>query len=298
MIFTGDNSLIVSRELFSDKEKDGLMRRLWQLLATHAYKYTGIDSTSISVEKAQDILESLLYTIEISIEEGATREEILFGELSEFVDRGQTILKERIELVGVEWKLLCQELPKIQNVYYNSTIMNIGQFFKNYNIYYESHRIPCSIDYWPLCPVPENNRGITYIAEYIRRIQIENDFLNFFDPEKVVRVYKRFIPDYPEMLFNLCEPVLCNALGLCILDSEPDELNFTPEQIRKLYDMMDDRSNDEIQNILEHSLENMLKKMGMEEEETISYFTRAISGMALRVREAVLNRNLSKVFTF
>ena len=289
------NSLVTDLS-FSEAEQEKLIGKLWTLLKMQATQYNSIDSTSMPIEKAQDILESMLYTIGVVIENGATKDEILHGNLSLFIDRGQSILKKKQKSVKVEWKLMCQELPRIRNVYYLSTLKNLGVFFDHYEIYYEAHHIPCSIDYWPLCPVPERIKGISFIEEYVHHLQIENDFLNCFDRKDIIRLYKKYVPDYTESLFNLCEPVLTNAIGLGMLGQHVQQLNISPAHRNALYQKLLDRSVDEIQIMLEHAILFVCREIGLEEKAETDYLTHAAAGLSVRVYEALKHQDLSHIF--
>ena len=202
----------------SDEEQTLLTGKLYEELKRQVGKYNSIDSTSMAVEKAQDILECLIYTTWAVVADGASKEDILSGDAAATIERGRILLREHQKTAKVSWELLCRDLPKVQNVFYRSTLESIGSFFKNYNIPYEAHHIPCSIDYWPLCPVSERLKGVHYIEEYLYRIQIENDFVNYFDVDQIKALYCKFIPHYEEALFNLCDPVLTNAVGRVLLD--------------------------------------------------------------------------------
>ena len=202
----------------SDEEQILLTGKLYEELKRQVGKYNSIDSTSMAVEKAQDILECLIYTTWAVVADGASKEDILSGDAAATIERGRILLREHQKTAKVSWELLCRDLPKVQNAFYRSTLESIGSFFKNYNIPYEAHHIPCSIDYWPLCPVSERLKGVHYIEEYLYRIQIENDFVNYFDVDQIKTLYCKFIPHYEEALFNLCDLVLTNAVGRVLLD--------------------------------------------------------------------------------
>lgn len=289
------NSLL--REFsFSESEQEKLIGRLWELLKTQAGKYNGIDSTSMTVEKAQDILESMLYTIGVVAENGAAKEEILNGSLSLLLDRGREILKGKQKSVKVEWKLLCRELPRIPNVYYLSTMENLGLFFDSYDIYFAAHHTSESIDYWPLCPIPETIKGISYIEEYIRRIQIENDFLNSFEREDVISLCEKYVPDYREALFNLCDPVLTNATGLSLIGEEVRGLNISAVKREDIYQMLIGRTENEICDMIKESVLSTCRQIGMVAENEMDYLVSASSGLGARIREALKHRDLSGIF--
>lgn len=293
----GENHNSLLEDLtFSESEQEKLTGRLWELLKMQAGKYNGIDSTSITIEKAQDILESMLYTIGVATENGAAKEEILNGSLSLLLDRGRVILKGKQKSVKVEWKLLCRELPRIPNVYFLSTMENLGLFFDSYDIYFAAHHTSESIDYWPLCPIPETVKGISYIEEYIHRIQIENDYLNCFEREDVISLCEKYVPDYREALFNLCEPVLTNAIGLSLIGKEVQGLHISAAQREDIYQMLVGRTEKEICDMIKESVLSACRQIGMTAENETDYLIGAATGLGARIREALKHRDLSGIF--
>ena len=293
----GENHNSLLEDLtFSESDQEKLTGRLWELLKMQAGKYNGIDSTSITIEKAQDILESMLYTIGVATENGAAKEEILNGSLSLLLDRGREILKRKQKSIKVEWKLLCRELPRIPNVYFLSTMENLGLFFDSYDIYFAAHHTSESMDYWPLCPVPETIKGISYIEEYIRRIQIENDYLNCFEREDVISLCEKYVPDYREALFNLCEPVLTNAIGLSLIGKEVQGLHISAEQREDIYQMLIGRTEKEICDMIKESVLSACRQIGMTAENETDYLIGAATGLGARIREALKHRDLSGIF--
>ena len=296
-LMTGENHNGLLADLtFSESEQEKLIAGLWELLKMQAGKYNGIDSTSITIEKAQDILESMLYMIGVAAENGAAKEEILNGSLSLLLDRGREILKGKQKSVKVEWKLLCRELPRIPNDYFLSTMENLGLFFDSYDIYFAAHHTSESIDYWPLCPIPETVKGISYIEEYIHRIQIENDYLNCFEREDVISLCEKYVPDYREALFNLCEPVLTNAIGLSLIGKEVQGLHISAAQREDIYQMLIGRTEKEICDMIKESVLSACRQIGMTAENETDYLVGASSGLVVRVWEALKHGDLSGIF--
>ncbi len=226
----------------------------------------------------------------MATENGAAKEEILNGSLSLLLDRGREILKGKQKSVKVEWKLLCRELPRIPNVYFLSTMENLGLFFDSYDIYFAAHHTSESIDYWPLCPIPETVKGISYIEEYIHRIQIENDYLNCFEREDVISLCEKYVPDYREALFNLCEPVLTNAIGLSLIGKEVQEFHISTDQ------MLIGRTENEICDMIKESVLSACRQIGMTAENETDYLVGAATGLGARIREALKHRDLSGIF--
>lgn len=302
-----DTALTASIE-FSEEEYQVVMAKLWELLKAQTEKYNGLDSTSVTEAKAEDILESLIYTIGVAVEAGTTKEELLNGKLSEVIAKGRKALDVKRRKVLLDWKCVCSDMPQIGNVYFINTVKAIGCFFKKYETYYEAHQIPCDIDYWLLCQAPEEIKGISFIEQYVYRLQIENDFLNCFERAAAIRLYKEYVPAYKETLFNLCDPVLTNAIGIVIAEELYGDSGFAmrrdiredlsvseADRIRLLkYFKGKDRA--EIQYTVNNAVQEVCERIGMCEEYEKQYFTMAVAGMAARIYEAADNEDLTKVF--
>lgn len=281
---------------FTEAEQAQVLGRLWELLKKQAGKFNGIDSTSMSVERAQNILESMLYTLEVAIGGGIERAALLQTDLTPLLEQGRQILMRRKKEARVEWNLICRELPRVKNVYFLSTMKNLGFFFEQYDIYYGAHEIPCNIDYWPLCPVSEPLKGVSYIEQYLHQIQMENDFLNAFDNRVVNCLHRHYVPDAAEALFNLCDPVLTNAIGLAMLAQEIMGLNISPAEQELLYQLLCDRPIDELHVLVEEAALSVCQRCGLTSSEEQDYFARAAAGLPARIFEAVKHQDLSHLF--
>ena len=100
--------------------------KVWELLKWQAGKYNGIDSTSMPIEKAQDLLASLIYTLSLVAKEDRLSSDVLLQrDFHQVVKRGQDILDSKRKAVYQDWKQLCLDAPNICNVYYISTMQLI-----------------------------------------------------------------------------------------------------------------------------------------------------------------------------
>lgn len=58
---------VLNTLVLTEEEQQVLLGRLYELLIKQVNKYNGLDSTSMAIEKVQDILESLCYTLEVVV---------------------------------------------------------------------------------------------------------------------------------------------------------------------------------------------------------------------------------------
>lgn len=281
---------------FSEEEQQQFFRNLWELLKGQSEKYNGIDSCSMPLEKAQGLAASLVYTLSLAAQEdGLSTEALLQRDFYELMKRGQEILENKKKEVFEQWNQLCLEAPEIPNVYYVSTMKELGMFFKRYEIYYDAHQIPCSIDYPLLNPIPDEIKGISFIEEYIRRIKIENQLINSFHFETVITHLQKVILDIREDYINLCEPVLTNAIGRTILGRGLSSFEISKEDITQLDEQFKDKTAEELFIIITKSVQALCKEIGFDERK-ISYFDKLIRSLATRIEIAVKTGCLFNIF--
>ena len=131
---------LIPGRLFSEEDLQLLMSRLWALLAEQTERYTMGESTSVTVENAQELFASLWYTLTIVIEEThIPYERLLTEELMPIVKQGQAILKEMLKDAMQLWEAVCRTAPDIPNDYYADTLRGIRMYFDHYDLYFFAH---------------------------------------------------------------------------------------------------------------------------------------------------------------
>lgn len=279
---------------FSEAEQQQYYLKLLELLTWQSAKYNGMDSTSMPVETAKELLASLVYTLSVAAkEDGMSDSELLQSDLRKVIGRGQEILDRKRTALELSWGALCLEAPNISNVYYMDTMKNLGEFFKHYELYYFAHQIPCSIDYPLLGPIEESVQGISFIEEYMRRIGIENRVLNFFGADRVIEFLMKVQVNFREEYGNLCEPVLVNAIGRVLCGMEPDSPGLTGQDIDSLAKIFAGKSATEIRELLSPAMERICRLAFVEE---VSYFEEFLHSLELRIEIAVREGNLTNIF--
>lgn len=293
------------------------MESLYELLERLVYKYNGYDSSSIPQEKAQVLLESILYTIDTGLmvmkqtetlspetvqEETGQVEttpdtDIVEDEAAETLYwQGQEALLKKKDRLEAEWRALRGELSPLRTVYLSGTLHNLDLFFKKYDILFMAHEIPCSIDYWLLLSVPEELKGIHYVEEYMHRLQMENAFLKLFPEEETKQLYVNRFGNWQNMLFDLCEPVLANAVGHALIGESVNDLTVTDGQLRRMERLLAGKENDEIRELFRRTTEALLKELKLKEPEQLAYFGKAAEALAVQAAEAAQHGSLRNVF--
>lgn len=291
-----NNKELVKSFKLTESQQQEFLIKTWALLKWQAGEYNGLDSTSMPIEKAQDLLDSSVYTLSVAArEDNISAEDLLQKDFKSVIDRGRAILESKRKAERFRWKYLCLRAPDIDNVYYVETIKNLGLFFKKYECRYEAHHIPVSIDYPLMISVSEEIKGISYVEEYVSRISRENQFINKFDRETVIRLFERSVPGYREYFFNMCELVLTNAIGRKLLGQDIKPLEISEEGISALAGIFKDKRKEEILSLLCSASHQICDELNLGEKSD-TYFSEALNSLAIRVEAATASEHLSNVF--
>ena len=276
----------------SPGEQERALAALWDLLRHQAALWSGGD-TSLTEERVRSLLASLLYTLQTAAEdEGVPLEALLRGDLSAVLDRGRLALAERMRVAKADWEALRRVRPPVPNAYYRDTLAELGRFFQRYDLCYAAHEVPCAIDYPLLRPVPEEMQGVSYVAEYLRRLRWESALLAVFDRGSLLRLYEREVPDWADVLFNFCDLPLSNAVGRSLLGLDPKPLNLTATERRELTHLLAGRGEGEIRALLGGCGAALSPAGG----EAAAYFRSAAESMEPRLAAALARGDLSRIF--
>ena len=288
---------MIPANLFSGDDLQILLPRLWELLGKQTERYTSKDSTSVTIETAQELLASLWYTITMALDETGTPYSVLLSdELMPFVRQGQTILQDKLEATKKLWEAVCRTSPEIQNFYYTDTLRGIGDYLKRYDLFYFAHRKPPLIDYPLLNATCETIQGLTYTEQYLKGMLAENMLIHSFENDAVVCVLQTVTPDYREYYLNLCEQPLTNALGLALIDRDVRTLLLGPEEHTKITEVIQNRSNEELRDIFHFAAISLCEQMRIADKWIIEYIINFSDTVLPRIEAALESMDLSHIF--
>lgn len=188
---------------------------LFSLLTHQVALYNG-GNTSLRAEKAQELLQSILFTL--SFAEKKT--------LAEQFAAGQKRIFREVHIGRARYYRLLEQPPEIFNVTLEETVCNLAGFFRHYDVYFSAHEIPCDIDY-PLLYSCWELEGIRFINTYIQRLQWENSLCDCFSPETRRNIYANYALAGAWDHLNLAEPLLMGGIKALILEQNPREPDET-----------------------------------------------------------------------
>ena len=288
---------LIPSNLFSSDDLQILLPRLWELLGKQTERYTMGESTSVTVEAAQELFASLWYTITLAMDETHTPySRLLSDELMPFLKQGQTILQDKLEGVKRLWEMVCCTASDIKNFYFTDTLRGIGDYLRRYDLYYFAHRKPLCIDYPLLNVPPETMHGLTYTEQYLKCMLAENLLIHGFEKDAVVCVLLTVAPDYQEYYLNLCEQPITNALGLALIGKNVRTLHLSHEEQAEIIEMMQNRSCEKQREFLHAAALSICDQMEITDKWIIDYVTSFSDTLLPRIEAALDRMDLSYIF--
>jgi hypothetical protein len=209
-----------SKGLFTDSDVERLQYECLGFLAHIVERFNAGESSSIRVEKAQEIMISNMFTISLWLKTYHNPDDAIIAlrneQIPELYEKGRKRIDTMVAAVkSIHFKIL-QQLMDTKNIFYRATIVDgIKGFFKLYYPDYGAHEIHITADYPVYNHIPKL-AGIEFIHAYLSAIYYENQFCLHFLPDDIHHLLCGYIKDYQELLINIYEQVLTAAIG-CIL---------------------------------------------------------------------------------
>ena len=175
----------LNNNLISQNEYDFIINKIIELLEFKVKKYTAGLTNSILIRELKSINISNLYVLGLYLKNRLIEESItilLNEDIIELYTKGRKELEKRIEKVKLFYNVVVlNNLARVDNYFYNATLkQGIKGFFKLYNPDYMAYNINITVDY-ELFLFRPNSKGIEFIEEYLKYINIENIFCQKFD---------------------------------------------------------------------------------------------------------------------
>ncbi len=258
---------------------------LYLLLDERIRRYTMGDSTSVPVDTARRLLESILYCLDLNRRfpaQDMTQGAPLHVRWRAGVDQAKRIAaRAKILLKQVQ-----RTPPPLVNTAYCDTLEALPSFFAGYDADFFAQEIPCSFDY-PLCqPVSESLLGAEYILEYLRKLLAENTLLRTFSQESLRVLYARYYVDYADLLVNLCLPA-AEMATLCAFVQRPVRaLSLSPAEMAGINEALTCANEQDARTRFRDAADRALAELNLRGEYSLALMRQTADDLWVRIRAA------------
>lgn len=272
------------------------MEELAAVVGKLAEKDSGYESTSISYEKAGQLMGAVLYCIEEL--EKAEPFALVSGRgmtAQRAYETGAAYVREKTQKALELYHAILPEFRHYGNdCLYDTFAGGLPEFFKWYDIRFEPQNTILTLDY-PVLRDLSAYTGIDKIYEFIKCIALEQKFLQMFPTqyaEDIVSKYKRKWQGSTE---NICEVVLLHMAGHILAGKTLAEFELEEADHRRIREVFAPGDVAGIEERFHAALEVFLERNGEEGGEFSEYFSGVVSGIVKRLKNAADHETLEKL---
>ena len=263
------------------------MEELLPVTARLAEQYTAYESTSVTYEKAEQLMEAVLYCIhEAEAWENGIVDAAGYGPAQNLYDAGAACVKRRTKEALELYNELSAEFNHYENCcLYDTFMKGLPEFFKWYDVKFHPQDTIITLDY-PVLKDLSRYTGIDKIYEFIKCIQLEQEFLNIFPEDFVIQVLFRYHREYRDMADNICEIILTSVVVHILTGKPLSEENLDGEDYRKLQKIFEANEMQDICRQLEKKVSAVVEKYSQNSSGLMEYFHSPVQGIAFRLKNA------------
>lgn len=270
----------------SPEEQQQLMSQMYLLLGKqvksyHKQRHMG-ENSSVPVELAQELMESIEYTMNLVGGLHAHRN------VENALRLGQAVLEDRLSKTKSMLELVNGTAPQWQTECRWEALRYLRHYLEQYDHLHLAHRGPDDLFYPIPVSVPEGLKGIDLGLFYLNVLWLENQIMAGFDDTALEQLWSRL----PTDTLNQCEQVALNSIGKAIRYERRDDLIFTEVERGELCAIL---SNQPIRETVQHAAIRMCRWLDLPEDGS-AYLCAITAQIVPRLEAALQHDNLSAIF--
>ena len=252
-----------------------------QVQSYHKHRHMG-NNSSVPVELAQEMMESIEYTI------GLVGGVYAHRNIGEALVLGQEILESRLTKAKSMLELVNGTAPQWQTECRWEALRYLRHYLDHYDHLHLAHKGPDDLFYPILISPPEGVQGIDSCIFYLNILWIENQIMAGVPDE----VLEQFWDRLPSATLNQCEHLLINGIGKALLRTGIDPLVFeTEEHMQLIVALM--RATEEK---LKDAAKLLCQWLNLKDENARMYVEAVVPQLTMWIGDNVRGSNLESIF--
>ena len=208
----------------SPEEQQRIMEQMYLLMGKqvqsyHKHRHMG-NNSSVPVELAQELMESIEYTI------GLIGGVYAHRNIGEALVLGQEVLESKLSKAKSMLELVNGTAPQWQTECRWEALRYLRHYLEQYDYLHLAHKGPDDLFYPILISPPEGIKGIDSCLFYLTILWIENQIMAGVPEDSLEQFWDRL----PAATLNQCEHLLINGIGKALLRTGIDPLVFETEE--------------------------------------------------------------------
>lgn len=272
---------------------------LLEIVGELADKYTGKESTSITYEKARQLMEAVIYCINEYEMNLKGNEELLFAEepIPAKVSYGWGY--EKVIEKGKETKKIYHEMMMDFKSYGNrccsdTFVKGIPSFFLYYDPRFNPQDHILTLDY-PVLAERNSLCGVDLINQYIRYASLEQSFLRKLPDEYIFHVLRAYDPDYGELFINLASIAVRNLLGCYMAGKTVEPHGYNKQELERLREYVKRNTREALEQAMRGMIDRIILSGYEGNRELKNYLKADMHDFGFELKNAVKNQYLEAV---
>jgi len=284
-------------------EMEYFQLQIMNILKDLIMRYTQGESSSVTVDTAENIMSSIFYSIDTHLKSldatEAAFEALKTGQIKQIYDKGLELVSACFKESRETYENIRKSRLKVGLEAYDSTIMEaMPSFFEKYGAVFDAHNTMASIDY-PLLFDDTNITGIFYIRKYLEFLELETEFCSLFpenDIEKVLTIYGQiYMIDYKKTLTNIFELTLNACFFSVLSDGSTYELLISSTQYDILLNKLSGINSPKLDLIIDETMNKLIIDLNLTQSKLSEYIERYKPDLITRLKFALETESLEKL---
>ena len=270
----------------SPEEQQRVMNQMYLLMGKqvqsyHKHRHMG-NNSSVSVELAQELMESIEYTI------GLVGGVYAHRNIGEALVLGQEILESRLSKAKSMLELVNGTAPQWQTECRWEALRYLRHYLEQYDYLLLAHKGPDDLFYPILISPPEDIQGIDSCLFYLNILWIENQIMAGVPDDALEQFWDRL----PAATLNQCEHLLINGIGKALLRTGIDPLIFETEEYMKIIVAMMSATEEKLRD----AAKLLCQWLNLKNENACLYVDAVVPQLTMWIGDNIRGGNLENIF--
>lgn len=265
------------------------LEELLPIVGRLAERYTGTDSTSVSYEKAEQLMGAVLYCMQEAELESSQAAAAQGTSARQMYEAGKAAVERKVKRALELYHKLLPEFSDYGSPYLADTVLKgMPKFFRWYNMEFEPQNTILTLDY-PVLRDLSPYTGIDRIYEFLVCVDREQEFLKAF-PQGMVRGLLRFrFGEEEDFADNVCEEVLL-VMAMHILAGKPlGEKMLSEKDCLFVKSRLGEMELAEVKSHLLEALEKFTEAYCKNSGALFAYLENGVNNIAVRLKNSTCN---------
>ena len=272
------------------------MEELLPVAARLAGEYLGCDHTSMRWEKAQMLMEAVLYCIAQASDGEEEKLTVQGRSAKETYEAGYALVRKKAAWIRTLYHQMLENFEDYGMECLKDTVQKgIPEFLKWYDVKFCPQDTILTLDY-PVLTDLTKRTGADAVLEYLKGIYLEQKFLGQFDTEVIRRFLIQYDPEYEKAVENICRILMPCLIGYALQRKWKMEQEGEDGGTRKLREWLLEQTVSGLEDLTRQMLDQFLTRARIQKNEEREYFKELPDEAAVRIYHAAQNDCLERIF--